>query len=492
MARPLRVLFVASEIAPLASSGELGRAVGGLAGALKSLGVDVRVVIPKYKTPQTQTSGATRLVPKMRIQTINRFGETAIYRDELPGELPVYLLEKDKYFQREYLYGSPEQGYEDNAERFSFFNLATLESCSQIGFYPDVIHCHDWHTGLIPVYLKTLFKHDPLYTPFKTAYTIHDLLHQGRFTWNDFSVTGLPEAIYTQEGLEYYGDFSFLKAGIVYADIVNTVSKRYSQEIQTPDYGYGFEGLLQLRSHDLYGVLNGVDYKQYNPRMDAFIAANYTRDEVEKKRLCKADLLSACQWEAETHKPLIGMIAPLDEQKGVDLLLHVLPDIVAQDVQMIFLHNDSFYDHFYAEQLTKMAVEYPAQFRYYPDYDQALAHKILAGADLLLLPSQKEPCGRLQMYSLKYGTIPLVRATGGLDDTILDFQADSGKGNGFKFEAYTAEALLAKLGEALEVYQNQPLWELLRANAMRADYSWVYAAKKYLDLYKIAMHKGRP
>jgi starch synthase len=491
MTRPLRVLIVSSEVAPLASSGELGQSVSGLASALKNLGVDVRVVMPKYRDLRANVFGLIRLVPKMRIRSVNRFGETAIYRDELPGDLPIYLIEKDKYFDREYFYGPPGEAYEDNAERFCFFSICALEMFTQIGFYPNVIHCHDWHTGLVPAYLQTLFLNDPLYAPIATVYTIHDLIHQGRFSRQELGKTGLPESVYQPEGIEFYGDISFLKSGVVYADVLTTVSKRYSHELQTQEYGFGFENLFQSRSKDLYGVVNGVDYKHHDPRLDPFIAANYTKDELEKKQLCKQDLLKACDLDQNLDVPLIAMIAPFDEQKGIDLLIQVLEEIASLGLQFVFLNDGSSHDNNHARRLHELVTKYPSHIRCHSDYDQQLAHKILAGADILLLPSKSEPCGVVQMYSLKYGTIPLVRATGGLDDTITDFHAESGKGNGFKFNEYTPEALISKLREALTVYRNDTLWELIRTNAMRADYSWVYSAKKYLDLYKIAMNKAK-
>jgi starch synthase len=491
MARPLRVLIVSAEVDPLASTGELGNSVRGLASALKGIGVDVRVVMPKYRDLKTNVSGLIRLVPKMRIRSVNRFGETAIYRDELPGDLPIYLIEKDKYFDREYLYGPPEEAYEDNAERFCFFSICALEMFTQIGFYPNVIHCHDWHTGLIPAYLQTVFLNDPLYTPIATVYTIHDLIHQGRFSREELGKTGLPESIYQPEGIEFYGGISFLKSGIVYADILTTVSKRYSHEIQTQEYGYGFEGLFQSRSKKLYGVVNGVDYRHHDPRIDPYIAANYTKDEIEKKHHCKQDLLKVCGLDPNLDMPLIGMVAPFDKQKGVDLLIQTLDKMVSLDLQFIFLNNGYSRDNTYARKLNDVIVKNAFRTRCYVDYDQQLAHKILAGADILLVPSNSEPCGVIQMYSLKYGTIPLVRATGGLDDTIIDFSLDSAKGNGFKFHQYTPEALLSKVQEALAVYHNDSLWDLIRANAMRVDYSWIYSAKKYLDLYKIAMSKAK-
>lgn len=489
MNRPLRILIVASEVDPIASTGELGRSVGGLAGALKSLGTDVRVVMPKYRNIRASVFGLTRLVREMRIRAVNRFGDTAIYRDELPGDVPVYLIEKGKYFDRDYLYGPPEKGYDDNAERFSFFNICALEMFTQIGFYPNVIHCHDWHTGLIPAYLETIFHDDPLYAPIKTLFTIHDLLHTGQFPNEVLPITGLPESVYHPEGLEFYGGINFLKSGIVYADVLNTESKRYSQEIQTSEHGRGFEGIFQLRSKDLYGVVNGVDYKHYDPRIDPHIAVNYTKDEIAKRHVCKQDVLNVCGLPKDPDMLLVGMIAPLEDQKGIDLLVPALKDMMSLDLMFIFLNNGKIRDNEYARELNILMAKHSSQIRFYTDHDARLEHKILAGCDILLMPSRSEPCGVMQMYGLKYGTIPLVRSTGGLDDTIVEFHPESGKGNGFKFVEYTPEALLAKLREVLTIYHNDSLWDLLRANAMRVDYSWVYTAKKYLNLYKLAMNR---
>lgn len=491
MPRPLRILIVSTEVDPISSTGELGRSVGGLAKALKGVGVDVRIVMPKYRRANINLSKVDRLVNKLRIRTINRFGEMSILRDEIPGEVPVYLLEKEKYFDRDYIYGDPGRAYQDNAERFSFFCLAVLEMFVQIGFYPNVIHCHDWHTGLIPAYLETLFRKDLLYTPITTVFTIHDLIHQGRFSRETLSVTGLPETVYSPEGIEFYGGISFLKAGLMYADILTTESKRYSHEIQTREYGRGFEGVFQKRSKDLYGVINGVDYKSYDPRMDPHIIVNYTKDEVEKKQRCKQDLLETCGFEQCPDMPLVGMIAPLDQEKGIDLVINTLDNMMKMYIRFVVLQEGNSQNETYMNTLRIFVEKYPRHFQCYLKEDDAIKHKILAGSDFLLIPSKTEPSGVLQLYALKYGTIPLVRATGGLDDTILEFQPESGKGTGFKFSEYMPAALLAKLQDALMVYHNKSLWDLLQANAMRVDYSWVYTAKKYVKLYKLAIERAR-
>jgi len=494
MSRPLRILLVSAEIDPIASTGELGRSVSGLAKALKQGAVDARVIMPRYKQINLPAGSVTRLVEKFRIRSVNRFGELGIFRAELTPdvEVPVYLLDKDKYFARDAIYGAPQKAYDDNAERFSFFNLATLEALPQIGFYPDVIHCHDWHTGLIPVYLKTLFATNPLYAQMKTLFTIHDLLHQGWFPKDALQGTGLPDTVFTPEKIEFYGGVSFLKGGLGYADIITTESKRYAQEIQTKEFGRGFEGILQNRSKDLYGVLNGVEYKSYDPRLDAHIAFNYNKEEIGKKALCKQDLLHVCGWPNAPDRPLVAMIAPLHEEAGLDLLLELLPRVAELGIYLVFLHDGNVPHDRYAAALREFAARAPQDVRCYLEYQETLKHKILAGADLLLLPSKSEPCGVTQMYALKYGTIPVARATGGLDDTIVDFSADSGKGTGFKFAAYTCEALLAKLREALALYQSRDRWDLLQANAMRVNHSWVYSANKYVDLYhKLVLNKSK-
>lgn len=494
MPAPLKVMIVAAEAAPLVSMGELGRSVGGLARALKRERIDVRLIIPKYQR-LINSHSMKRLVPEMTLITMNRFRETAIYRDELTAseEVPVYLIEKARFFDREYLYGPPENAYEDNADRFGFFNVAALETLRQIGFYPDIIHCHDWHTGLIPAYLKTIpaFSQDPMYAPIKSVFTIHDLRHKGCFPRETFFQTGLPPSIYTPEGVEFYGQFSFLKAGVVFADMLSTVSKQYRYEIETPEFGQGMEGVFQKRTKDFYGVINGVEYKPFDPRIDSFILSNYTKDDLHKKHRCKRDILEFCGMERHIERPLVGMIAPMYEEKGLDLLLKSAHCMMELPIQFIFVNDLPYRNEKFAAQLGEMMAAHRKHVRCFTDYDEALKHKVLAGADMILMPYQSEPCGVTQMYALKYGTIPVVRATGGLDDTITEFSVETGKGTGFKFAAYTTDALCEKLREALVVYDNQPLWELLQTNAMRANYSWEYTAKKYKDLYLMLLNKGK-
>ncbi len=488
MKRPLRVLIVAAEMEPIVSTGGLGRAVGGLAGALKTLGIDVRVVLPKYRANNvSNVFGLSRLVQETRIRTVNRFGSFGIYRDELPGDVPVYLIEKDKYFDRDYIYGPPEHGFEDNPDRYSFFDLATLEIMMQTGFHPDVIHCHDWHAGLVPVYLDTLFRHDPLYKRMRTVFTIHDLRHRGVYPRDSLNNSGLPDTVFDVQGIEFYGGISFLKAGIFYSDILTTESKRYKQEIQTPAFGNGLDGLFRTRSKDIYGVINGVEYKQFDPRVDPHIAVNYTKDELEKKRFCKEELLTLSRLKPRLDTPLVSMIAPLDSEKGVNLLIQALEDMLALNLQFVFLRDGESFHEEYAGFLRWFETQHPSHVRCYLENDEHLKHKILAGSDILLVPSRSEPCGIIQMYGLKYGTIPVVRATGGLDDTIVDFTSESGKGNGFKFQDYQLDSMLPALHEALKTYQNDGLWKLLQANAMRVNFSWVYTARKYHDLYKMAV-----
>ena len=488
---PLRVMLIASEAAPIISSGELGRAVGGLACALKKENVDVRIMIPKYQQLQTNNS-ITRLAKDITLRASNRFRDIAIYRDELlPDEVPVYLIERPRFFDREYIYGPPEQAYTDNADRFAFFNLAALEMFTQIGFFPDIVHCHDWHSGLIPAYLKTVFAQDPLYAPIKTLFTIYDMRHQGCFTMDAFDMTALPRSVLTPDGVEFYGKWSFLKAGLVYSDLLNTVSKQYRYEIQTPEFGWKMDGILQKRGKDLYGIINGVEYKPFNPRIDQFIISNYTSDTLEKKRECKEDILEFCGLDPAANRPLLAMIAPLYEEKGIDLLINALDRLMEFPIHLMFLNDLPYRNQRFADALETAFKRHPQFARCYLQFDESLKHRLLAGADFLLMPYQSEPCGVTQMYALKYGTIPLVRATGGLDDTVVDFMADSSKGTGFKFKEFNADALCGKLRDALAVYHNQPLWDLLQANAMRADYRWKYTALKYIDLYHLLKNKAK-
>lgn len=357
--------------------------------------------------------------------------------------------------------------------------------CVALDLRPDVIHCNDWQTGLAPIFLRTFFDDHPIFRDTGTLFTIHNIGYQGLFGHLDMHLTNLPWELFTPAGIEFYGKINLLKAGIVGADILSTVSPTYSREIQTSEFGSGMEGILASRSDRLFGVLNGVDYDAWNPEIDQHIAANYGPSDLAGKAQCKADLLEQFGLPEIEDAPLLGIVSRLDDQKGFDILAPVMDDIVGEDCQLALLGTG---DAKYHELFEKLARKYPDRVGVKLEFSNALAHKVEAGADIFMMPSRYEPCGLNQMYSLKYGTVPLVRATGGLDDTIVDYtESSSGSGNGFKFAQYSSSALLEKLREARRLYADKAQWNRIMQNGMACDFSWESSAKRYVELYQKAV-----
>jgi starch synthase len=358
-----------------------------------------------------------------------------------------------------------------------------------MGFSPDIIHHHEWQTGLIPAYLKSVYQNDPLFSHTAEVFTIHNIAYQGLFKKEKFWLTGLPTEMYNPEGVEFWERINFMKAGIVYADAINTVSQKYSEEIQNPEYGYGLEGILRKRKESLYGILNGVDYEDWDPSHDPYLIARYDSKEISGKRKCKKDLLKEFHLPSSLENaPLLGMISRLADQKGFDLLMEILEELFGLDIGFVLLGTG---DQKYHDLFTQVAQKYPLKAGIRIAYDDRLAHKIEAGADFFLMPSKYEPCGLNQIYSLKYGTIPVVRATGGLDDTITHYDPATRKGNGFKFSRYDAKEFLNTIKMAISFYSQPEHWRQLLRNAMIADFSWEKSAEAYLQLYRKALEKKR-
>jgi len=401
----------------------------------------------------------------------------------------TYLIESDQYYNRDYLYGTSKGDYPDNAARFIFFSRMVLELCKKIGFKPHVIHCNDWQTGLIPAYLRTTYRDDPFYAHTAVLFTIHNLAYQGNFSSEKLALTGLSPGVFTPEGVEFWGKISFLKAGIVYSEIINTVSHTYSHEIQTPEYGCGMEGVLACRKDDLFGIINGVDYETWSPEKDTFIVANYSKDNLSGKSKCKSDLISQLDLpEAMNTRPLLGMISRLADQKGFDLVADIMEDLMNLNVGFVLLGTGEQKYHKLFESIAK---KYPQNAGIRLSYDNALAHKIEAGCDMFLMPSKYEPCGLNQIYSLRYGTIPVVRATGGLDDTIKNYDPRTERGYGFTFNNYKARDFLDAIKNALEAYKDRDVWLKLVKRGMKLDFSWENSAKHYIELYQKASKKDR-
>ncbi|MCX8035776.1 MAG: glycogen synthase GlgA [Candidatus Sumerlaeia bacterium] len=490
----MKILLATPECVPFAKTGGLADVAGALPRSLAALGHDVRVILPMHKSVSPDKFPIRPLLDEMIVHFPGNWQIGYIRETAFPGtEISVYLVGHDHYFARDGLYGEQGADYADNAERFAFFCMAALWTLKGINWQPDIIHCNDWQTALIPTYLRNLWilKNDPFYQSIKTAYTIHNLAYQGQFGPAVLPRIGLDDSVFHPEGLEFYGNVNLMKAGIVYADVLTTVSQQYAREIQTPEFGCGLEGILTARADRLYGIMNGIDYSVWNPELDEFIAAHYSPANLAGKAKCKAALQKVNKLPEDPNAPLIGMISRLDKQKGFDLLAECIGDIMALGVQMVILGTG---DPVYHEMLQAAAQKYPDQLAVNLMFNNALAHQIEAGADMFLMPSRYEPCGLNQLYSLKYGTIPIVRKTGGLADSIADATAQSvrkGAGTGFVFEEYTAAALFAAVKRAVKMYRDKgDLWERLMQNAMAQNFSWDASAKAYEALFEKVIAAG--
>ncbi len=477
----LKVLFVVSEAVPYAKTGGLADVAGTLPYALQELGADVKVLMPYYGQIKQKdipvVSAAESLVAAAGPLSLDFNVLTPA-----AGDQPFYFVERDEFYERSQLYGTPKGDYFDNLERFSFFCSAVLPFCEALEFKPDVIHCHDWQASLVPVYLKYRWVYEAIFARTRSLLTIHNLAYQGLFPKEQFPLLGLNWSAFSMNGLEYYDKVNLLKGGIVFADAINTVSRGYSQEIQTEEYGYGLEGVLRTRAKALFGIVNGVNYEDWNPETDPLITANYGPSDLKGKARNKTALMKAYGLDKKLAKaPLLGIISRLADQKGFDLVAEVLPELMAQNVMVVILGTG---EEKYHELLTAEALKYPGQLGVKIAFDNQLAHLIEAGSDMFLMPSHYEPCGLNQMYSMKYGTVPVVRATGGLLDTVTPVDPAKGAGTGFMFTEYSAEAFLEALNAAITAFQDKKLWKKIMLNGMNADFSWSASAKAYLKLYE--------
>ncbi len=478
--KPLKILITAAEVAPLAKTGGLADVAGSLPKALAKMGHDVRIAMPKYK--QIRDGDYLTDYPVEMDHHI----ESGILKKTrlLAGttEIPVYLIDNHQYFYRDGIYCFP-----DEAERFDFFCKAVLGMLPKLDWQPHLIHCNDWQTALIPLILKTKYADDPYFQTIGTLLTIHNLQYQGLFPRQTLPLLGLGDEYFTPERLEFYGEINFLKAGIVYADMISTVSKKYALEIQTPEYGERLDGLLRKRSQDLYGICNGIDYEEYNPETDRYLYQNYSLETLDRKKENKHRLQQDLDLPVG-NTPLIGIVSRLVDQKGLDLINEIFEQMMDLGIQLVLLGSgDDYYQKLFAE----LKMKHQMQMSIYLGFNQDLAQKIYAGADMFLMPSRFEPCGLSQLISLRYGTIPIVRAVGGLADTIENYDEAKGKGNGFSFKPYESTALLTTIRRAVAIYQEQPnQWRQLVVNAMKCDFSWNRSAQEYVMLYERAIHQN--
>ncbi|HBG46317.1 MAG TPA: glycogen synthase GlgA [Deltaproteobacteria bacterium] len=482
----LNVVIAAPEAAPFAKTGGLADVSGSLPAALKQMGCEVHLFMPYYR----EIAGKHLEVEKTLEVPVN-MGRRIINAEVLLADhqgVSVHFIKRDEFFDRSYLYGTPEGDYFDNLERYAFFSRAVLEVIKALDLKPDIIHCNDWQTGLIPAYLNDIYRGDPAFSKTATVFTVHNIAYQGQFPANLYDITGLGYYMLNPEGLEFWGNLSLLKAGIVFSEAITTVSKGYSLEIQTPEYGYGLEGVLSKRKDDLFGILNGVDYTEWDPATDTAIPENYSTEDLKGKSACRKKLLKDFGLKVKARTPLIGMITRLADQKGIDILAEAMPELMKMDLALVILGSG---DRRYQDLLAGLARSYPEKLSVKVAFNGHLSHLVEAGADIFLMPSRYEPCGLNQIYSLKYGTVPVVRATGGLDDTVTDYS--EGNGTGFKFKEYSAPALVQKVAEALKLFGNKKAWKGLQEKGMKENFSWDDAASRYIEVYmaaKARLHKS--
>ncbi len=476
----MHIAFAASECVPFAKTGGLADVIGSLPAALAHLGQKVTVFVPRYK--QTRLDNPRKVISSITVPFDDRYRFCSVLDGGVRAGVQFYFVDYPPYFDRDALYGTALGDYHDNAERFALFSRAVLESVKVLGV-PDVFHCHDWQTALVPILLKTLYDQDPAFANAPCVFTIHNLGYQGLFPPEILPLLMLPWDLFTMSKMEFYGKVNFLKGAITTADYITTVSRRYSQEIQTTEYGFGLEGVLRARAGTVTGIVNGVDYGEWSPEKDPNIAAPYSAENFDGKAQCKHELLKQLGLAEDTQLPVVGMISRFVAQKGFDLVLQVADRLARENLLMAVLGSG---EPEYEEMFRRLHKQYPRKFAVKIAYDNALAHKIEAGSDIFLMPSHYEPCGMNQIYSLRYGTVPIVRAVGGLDDTVEQFDPQTMKGTGFKFKPYTGEALLDTLQTALKVYGNQEAWQILMRNGMAQDFSWPSSAREYVRVYERA------
>jgi starch synthase len=483
----MRVAWVASEMTPFAQTGGLGDVAGALPAVLAGFNHQVTAFLPRYRAIDVERHSFTRRPEKIQVPLGDRMEVAGLWEGRREG-VRMILLDHSGFYDREGLYQENGADYPDNAERFIFFSRGVLEALTVLDLKPDVIHCHDWQSGLIPAYLKTVYGGEAFFADVASLLTIHNMGYQGIFPAGAFPLTGLPGDLFTPGGVEFWGNINFLKAGLVFADLLNTVSVKYSQEIQTPEFGYGLDPVLRQRAADLYGVLNGVDYQDWNPKTDPYLVATYSSGDPSGKAACKRDIQNVMVLPPRADVPLLGVISRLAHHKGIDLIVAIAERLLSLDVQLVLLGTGEVELEGALQVLQK---RFPDRLAVRIGFDVALSHKVQAGADMLLMPSRYEPCGLGQMYALAYGTIPVVRATGGLADTVIAFDPVAGTGNGFTFIDAEAEDLLRTLHQAISLFRERAIWSRLMANAMAADFSWGRPAREYERLYHLAVERRR-
>jgi starch synthase len=473
-----KIAFLSSEVVPYAKTGGLADVAGALPASLRRRGADVRVIMPFYR--EVRKKGfRVRKIADGGVEIGGRRAAFSVWEHEENG-VPAWFIEHGGYFDRDCLYGTADGDYPDNGERFGFYAKASLDVLERTGFRPDVLHCHDWQSAMALAFMKHARASGGFFQNTRSLFTIHNLAYQGLFGREILATLGLPDSLFNMNDLEFYGKVNFLKAGILYSTAVNTVSPRYSREIQTPEFGCGLDGLLRSRAAVLHGLLNGVDYSCWDPASDPLIPSRYSPLNLSGKRVCRDGLLKTFGLSPNPGAPIAGIVSRLAGQKGLDIVCDALPGLFETGLRLVVLGTG---EAKIQNALAKARESRPDSLGLMIAFDERVARTIYAGSDLFLIPSRYEPCGLTQMYSLRYGTVPVVRATGGLDDSIQEFDPASVRGNGFKFTDATPEALVGAVRRALTVFANRKSWSGLLGNAMAGDFSWEKAAGEYMGLY---------
>ena len=477
----MTILFAASEMVPFCKTGGLADVIGALPLELAEMGHDISVMLPGYSVIERENCEFTEITHTIEI-FVGWESKPLVVSSGHSNGVTVYLLENDEYFDREGLYGDERGDYKDNGSRFVFYSRGVVKAIKALGIKPDVVHAHDWQAGLVMAYLSTVYAEDPWFKSTASLFTIHNLGYQGIFPQHVFSFTDISREEFNWKKMEYWGNVSFLKSGIVYADAVSTVSEKYADEITMEPLGFGMHGVLAERRYDLYGILNGIDQNEWNPSIDKSIPAMYSITDMKGKKVCRKALLDTCGLKAKANIPVIGMVTRLDDQKGLDIIEEAMGRLASMDIRMVILGKGNAEHH---EKMRELAARYTDHLHVVIGFDNKMARRIYAGSDVFMMPSKYEPCGLGQLIAMKYGTLPVVHATGGLADTVCDIDVNLKDGNGFSFDQYSSDALVKTVARAVKVFRvpGRALWKKAVRHAMAEDFSWKRASEKYVELY---------
>lgn len=479
----MKVLFASSEVAPFASTGGLGEVSRSLPAELHRAGAEAIRVMPMYRQVLEGRLASRDTGHRLRIPVGFRVHVADVWVHEDP-DVPTYFIRRDEYFDRTHLYAQPDRPYADNLERFAFFQKAVVALIDALGWKIDIVHGNDWTCGLIPFYLRHGINGAGREGREATVFTVHNLAYQGIYPGAEFGITNLPYGCFSVDGLEFYGNINCMKGGLTSSRVSTTVSRAYAEEVRSPEHGYGLDGVIRALGDRFVGIANGVDGTVWNPASDALIACRYGPDDLAGKAVCKSALLDAAGFDPTAQTPVVGMISRMIDDKGFDVLSDILPEAMELPLRLVILGTG---DVKYEDLCREANRRWSDRFHAWIGYDERKAHMIQSGADVFLMPSRTEPCGLSQIFALAYGTIPIVHSVGGLKDTIQDLSPDGAEGNGFRFDAYTGDALLEALRRAIELYRDAEAWNRLRSRVMREDHSWAGPVREYLRVYSMAM-----